>query len=199
MYPARPDAAPPPREYRAIGGGRADAQIVTSPGHEPLPRIRVSCVCLGNICRSPMAAALLRDRAKSLGVSMDVSSAGTSDWHPGRPAHPHAVAELSAHGIHLSHAARTFRATDFADLDLVLAMDAQNVEHLRTLAPRRGDIAKIYLIRDFDRARPENREVPDPYYGGAADFRRVFRMLNAACLGLLARIRRDGPPPWPAR
>ncbi len=142
-----------------------------------------------------MAMAILRQRAGAAGIAIDVSSAGTSDWHTGRPAHPHTIAELSARGIEIDHAARTFRVDDFADVDLVLAMDARNADDLRRLAPTRGARAKIYLIRDFDPLRPHDREVPDPYSGGREDYQRVFAMLDAASVGLLARIRADGPPP----
>jgi protein-tyrosine phosphatase len=143
-----------------------------------------------------MAMAILQQRADAAGMAIEVSSAGTHDWQTGRPAHPHTIAELSAHGIELDHAARTFHADDFADVDLVLAMDARNAGDLRRLAPTRGGRAKIYLIRDFDPSRPHDREVPDPYYGGPGDYQRVFDMLDAASAGLIARIRTGGPPPW---
>jgi len=158
--------------------------------------VRVSCVCLGNICRSPMAAAILRARAAAAGLPMIVSSAGTAGWHPGRPAHPATVAELTARGIPSDHAARAFDAADFADLDLILAMDHRNLAHLDPLAPNGTARTKLHLIRDFDTSGPPGREVPDPYCAGPERYREVFEMLDAACRGLLARISAAGPPPW---
>ncbi len=127
-----------------------------------------------------------------------ITSAGTASRHTGRPAHPATVAELAAHGIRISHSARTFAPADFADLDLILAMDHANAAHLDALAGRAQDRSKIPLIRDFDSAGPPGGEVPDPYSGGPAEYRRVFNMLDAACRGVIARIAAEGPPPWVA-
>jgi protein-tyrosine phosphatase len=143
-----------------------------------------------------MAAAFLRERAAATGTPMTVTSAGTGTWHTGKPAHPATVAELAARGITIDHAARTFRTADFAELDLVLAMDHANAAHLEALAPTAHARATIHLIRDFDPGGPLGREVPDPYYGGPADYRTVFDMLDAACRGLVERLATDGPPPW---
>jgi protein-tyrosine phosphatase len=177
---------------------RASLPVMSAPAFAQVPvdSVRVTCVCLGNICRSPMAAAILRERAAAAGTPMTVSSAGTGTWHTGNPAHPATVAELAARGITIAHAARTFRAADFAELDLVLAMDHANAAHLEALAPTPDARATIHLIRDFDPAGPRGREVPDPYYGGPADYRTVFDMLDAACRGLVERLATEGPPPW---
>jgi protein-tyrosine phosphatase len=144
-----------------------------------------------------MAAAILRERAAAAGTPMIITSAGTSTWHTGKPAHPATVAELAARGISIRHAARTFQVDDFAELDLVLAMDHSNAAQLDALAPTPAVRARIHLIREFDPAGPPGREVPDPYYGGPAEYRSVFEMLNAACRGLIDRITRQGAPPWP--
>jgi protein-tyrosine phosphatase len=140
-----------------------------------------------------MAAAILRTRATAAGLPMLVSSAGTGSWHTGRPAHPATVAELATRGIAITHAARTFTARDFAQLDLVLAMDHANLAHLDAIAPTAADRSKIRLIRDFDPAGPAGLHVPDPYYGGPEDYRAVFEMLDAACGGLIASVI-DGAP-----
>lgn len=156
--------------------------------------IRVTCVCLGNICRSPMAAAILRSQARARGVPLTVRSAGTASWHVGKPAHPETAAQLAAPGIDATHRARQFRQEDFPRTDLVLAMDLRNADDLRALAPTPQDRAKVVRIRDFDPARPRDRDVPDPYGGGPEDYARVFRMLEAACGGLLDRIHGSDPP-----
>ena len=160
------------------------------------PRVRVSCVCLGNIRRSPMAAAILRARAAAAGLPIGVASAGTAGWHTGRPAHPATVAELTARGIPSAHAARTFHAAEFADLDLILAMDHTHLAHLDGLAPSATARAKLHLIRDVDTSGPPGREVPDPYGARAECSREVFEVLDAACRGLVVRISAAGPPPW---
>jgi len=143
-----------------------------------------------------MAAAILRERAASSAMPVAITSAGTATWHTGKPAHPASVAELTARGIPIVHAARTCQADDFAARDLVLAMDHSTAAHLDALAPTPDLRRKIQLIRDFDPAGPAGREVPDPYSGGPADYRRVFDMLDAACRGLIDRITTQGPPPW---
>jgi protein-tyrosine phosphatase len=177
---------------------RASLPVMSAPALTPAPvdPVRVTCGCLGNICRSPMAAAILRERAATAGTPMTVSSAGTDTWQTGNPAHPATVAELAARGITIAHAARTFRAADLGELDLVLAMDHANAAHLEALAPTPDARARIHLIRDFDPAGPLGREVPDPYYGEPADHRTVFDMLDAACRGLVDRLATEGPPPW---
>ncbi|MFN8122887.1 MAG: low molecular weight protein-tyrosine-phosphatase [Thermoleophilia bacterium] len=152
--------------------------------------MRVSFVCLGNICRSPMAAAVMAHRAAEAGVAVQVDSAGTAGWHVGEPADPRTAAELRRRGVPLTHAARQFAAGDFARFDLVLAMDADNARNLRRLAPSPEDAAKVRLLREFDPAsRDGDRDVPDPYYGGDDGFRRVFDMVDAACLGLIRTLR----------
>ena len=139
-----------------------------------------------------MAAAILAARAREAGVDAIVESAGTSDWHVGRPAHPGTVAELERNGLPTAHAARTFAADDFARLDLILAMDAANQRHLVALAPDEAARAKVSLIRAFDATAPADAQIPDPYGKDEAAYRAVFRMLDAASRGLVARL--AGPP-----
>ncbi len=163
----------------------------------PLIRpLAVCCVCLGNICRSPMAEAILQHLADARGIPMEVTSAGTAGWHIGRPADPRTKAELFAHHIELRHRARQFTSADFVRADLVLAMDTDNQSHLIARATTQADLAKIHLIRDFDPRSVPGSEVPDPYYGDQGDFREVFDLLTAASEGLLARITSDGLSPW---
>ncbi|MCC6830600.1 MAG: low molecular weight phosphotyrosine protein phosphatase [Thermoleophilia bacterium] len=137
-----------------------------------------------------MAAAVMAHRAAEAGVPVQVDSAGTAGWHIGEPADPRTAAELRRRGVALTHAARQFAAADFARFDLVLAMDADNARNLRRLAPSAHDAAKVRLLREFDAASHDgDRDVPDPYYGGDDGFRRVFEMVDAACLGLLETLR----------
>jgi protein-tyrosine phosphatase len=155
---------------------------------------RVAFVCLGNICRSPMAAAVTVHRAAERGMPVVVDSAGTAGWHVGADADPRTAAELRRRGVPLLHTARRFTASDFGRFDLVLAMDRSNAADLRALAPTAADRARVRLLREFDPAAVAagDLEVPDPYHGGDDGFARVYEMIDAAVLGLLREL---GAPP----
>jgi protein-tyrosine phosphatase len=165
---------------------------------------RVSLVCLGNICRSPTAEAVLREELARAGLSgqVDVDSSGTGDWHLGRPMDPRAQAELAARGYDGSgHRARQFRRSWFGDYDLVVAMDRRNLADLRRMAPDAETARdRIRLLRSFDPAlvghgaagqRDRDRygsDVPDPYNGSAADYALAFDLVQAAARGLAAQL-----------
>ena len=119
-----------------------------------------------------------------------IDSAGTGDWHVGSPRDKRSAAVGQRRGIPLSGRARNFVAADFARFDHVLAMDRQNLENLRNLAPDADARAKVALLRSFDPAlQAGDDEVPDPYYGGPEGFDHVFDVCLAACTGLLAHLR----------
>ena len=141
--------------------------------------IRITTVCLGNICRSPIAAAVLAEELGDLDVEVD--SAGTGHWHVGGDADPRALEALSRAGYHVDHVARQATPALLADSDLVLAMDAANLRDLQRMGVR------AELVRSFDRAA-EDIEVPDPYYGSSADFDDVVSMIQAAVPGVRARV-----------
>lgn len=154
----------------------------------PVGPYRVVVVCLGNICRSPTAAAVLRDRLGKAGLShrVDVDSAGTGGWHVGSPADSRAADALRRHGYDDTHRARQFLRKDFADFDLVLAADASNVADLLDLAATPEEAAKVRLLRSFDPAAPPDAEVPDPYYHDGFDG--VLALIEAACDGLVDQL-----------
>jgi protein-tyrosine phosphatase len=155
--------------------------------------VRVCFVCLGNICRSPTAEAVMRHRVAEagLGDAIEIESAGTGSWHVGDPPDARAAAEAHARGIAMEGVARQFRARDFDRFDLVLAMDHENAAHLRAIAPDGEAAAKVRLLREFDPASDGgDLAVPDPYYGGADGFTTVFALVDAACLGLIDHLRR---------
>lgn len=137
--------------------------------------IRVTAVCLGNICRSPIAAAVLAAELADLGAVVD--SMGTGGWHVGEDADPRARAALDRAGYDLVHAARQATSEALSGSDLVLAMDAANLRDLRRMG------VEAVLIRDFDPAA-DDPEVPDPYYGSTADFDAVVAMVQATVPGL---------------
>ena len=153
---------------------------------------RICFVCLGNICRSPIAATVMRSLLADRGLSDDVevTSAGTGDWHVGQRADSRALAALTRAGYDGSdHRARLFVADAFADNDLVLAMDHSNLTALRRLAPD-GHEDKLRLLREFD-PDATGTDVPDPYYGGDEGFDEVLAMVESACHGLLEAIAAD--------
>lgn len=150
--------------------------------------IRVLFVCTGNICRSPTAEGVFRAllTAEGLDGQVDVESAGTHGYHIGEPPDARSQEAALRRGIDLSgHRARRTRPSDFTDFDYVLAMDDSNLDALGR-APADG--AEVGLFLDFA-PKLNEREVPDPYYGGASGFEHVLDLVEAASAGLLAAIR----------
>lgn len=152
-------------------------------------------VCLGNICRSPLAEGLFIQRARDRGVAdrFVVDSAGTGAWHVGKPADPRSIAVAREHGVHLPSIARQIDPeTDFTRFGLILAMDRSNRTDLIDLgAPRE----RVRLMRSFDPslagASDHDLDVPDPYYGRGDGFQRVYDMLLRATDGLLDELLKD--------
>ena len=155
--------------------------------------VRVCFVCLGNICRSPTAEAVMRHlvRTAKLDGKIQIESAGTGDWHVGEPRDRRSQATGAARGVPLTGRAQQFTARDFARFDHVLAMDGTNLDNLRLMAPNDAARAKVRLLRSFDPKAPPEADVPDPYYGGARGFEEVFDICEAACAGFLAWLRRE--------
>jgi protein-tyrosine phosphatase len=155
--------------------------------------VRVCFVCLGNICRSPTAEAVMRHLVEREGLAdrISVSSAGTGDWHVGDPRDKRSSAVGAGRGIPLSGRARQFTSASFDGCDHVLAMDRSNRDELMRLARSDADRAKVRLLRSFGPAAPPEAEVPDPYYGGPRGFEDVFELCEAACRGLVAHLRRE--------
>ena len=133
-------------------------------------------ICLGNICRSPLAEGILKDKAVLAGLDWKVDSAGTSGWHDGERPDSRAIHIAEANGIHISNQySRSVEAKDFDSFDLLLAMDQENYQKLMQLAPQKKHKNKIKLALDF--VYPDgNRAVPDPYYDG--NFQRVYDLLD---------------------
>ena len=147
---------------------------------------RIAIVCLGNICRSPMAHVVLTDHLDRAGLSgqVTVDSAGTGGWHVGGQMDSRAAATLTAQGYDASrHRAAQFSSAQAEDHDLVLAMDAANFAELRELGV--GD--RLRMFRDFD---PEGRgDVPDPYFGGDEGFEGVLEMVERTSDALVTALK----------
>jgi protein-tyrosine phosphatase len=165
--------------------GRATAQ-------EPAARdaTRVLMVCMGNICRSPIAEGVLRARLQQAGLQEQVlvDSAGTHGYHSGEPPDPRAIGVAARHGIELAGLrARAVVPEDFTRFHWLLAMDESNLNWLLSRLPA-GAAPRIGLLMEHARQHRDVREVPDPYYGAAAGFEHVLTLVDDACVGLVERI-----------
>ncbi|MGH2863793.1 MAG: low molecular weight protein-tyrosine-phosphatase [Solirubrobacteraceae bacterium] len=152
--------------------------------------MRLLFVCLGNICRSPTAEGAMRALVADARVQDDIEidSAGTGAWHIGCAPDERAAAAARARGLALEGVARQVRREDFAEFDLLLAMDGENARELRRMAGSERERAKVRLLREFDPHSTAELDVPDPYFGGAGGFEEVLGLVQAACEGLLAEI-----------
>ncbi len=155
---------------------------------------RILTVCLGNICRSPVAQAAIREAAAEAGLDVEVDSAGTGAYHVGNPPDERMVAAGRDAGLVVDGQARKVAAADLSSYDLVLAMDRENLHDLQALAEREGATATIRLFRTFD-PDTDGDEVPDPYYGGDDGFRQVVAMTRPAAAGVMEWVRLHGRRP----
>ncbi len=162
------------------------------PPRDPGRPYRVCLVCMGNICRSPMAESVVRAEVEQAGIGglVEVDSAGTGDWHEGERMDPRASAELVRQGyLGSGHRARQIEPSWLQERDLILAMDRQNLRALLRMTPgRAGAGDRIRLLRSFDPASPDGAEVPDPYLGGDESFAHVLVLVEAAARELAAHL-----------
>jgi len=156
------------------------------------PRTSVLFVCLGNICRSPLAEGVFVHLVAEAGLTdrFEIDSAGTGAWHVGEAADARARMVASRHGVELVSSARQITEADVLRFDYLIAMDRENLRNIKRMADAAGSEAHVHLLREFDPAtNGDADEVPDPYYGGASGFETVYEMVNRSCQGLLERIR----------
>lgn len=142
--------------------------------------MKILMVCLGNICRSPLAEGIMAEKVRAGRLNWTVDSAGTSGWHIGELPDPRSIAIAKKYGIDITYQrARKFEPSDLDDFDLIFAMDSTNFQHILDLASSEAQRQKVKLI--MNEVKPSvNEEVPDPYWNDNG-FEQVFQMLEGAC------------------
>jgi protein-tyrosine phosphatase len=154
--------------------------------------MKVVMVCLGNICRSPIAEGILRQRASEQGVVVETDSAGTSAYHQGEAPDSRMIRIAKANGIDITDLrARQFVKSDFKKFDLIYAMDKSNYDNILSLSQNEEDRAKVRMILN-ESSPGSNAEVPDPYFGGEEGFQHVIDLLEEAMEFVIKRIHEQG-------
>jgi protein-tyrosine phosphatase len=153
--------------------------------------MKVLFVCLGNICRSPLAEAIFLHKIKEngLGNDFEASSCGTADYNIGDPPDQRTIRNALEHKIEIQHVGRQLSNSDLEDFDLILPMDKSNFLAILTLKNASLHAHKVHLMREFD-TQGTGEDVPDPYSGTERDFQEVFEMLDRSIDGLIAYLQK---------
>lgn len=151
--------------------------------------MRILMVCLGNICRSPLAEGILRKKAEEHSLKLFIDSAGTSNFHIGENPDNRTIKNALKNGVDVSMlVARQFKAKDFEEFDIIYTMDHSNYSNVIALAQNDAHINKVRMI--LNELHPDkNIPVPDPYFGGEEGFQHVFELLDAACDRIVEKIK----------
>lgn len=151
--------------------------------------MRILMVCLGNICRSPLAEGILRKKAEENALELFIDSAGTSNFHIGENPDKRTIKNALKNGVDVSMlVARQFKTKDFEKFDIIYTMDHQNYENVMALAQSVDHKKKVRMI--LNELHPnQNMPVPDPYFGGEEGFQHVFELLDAACDKIIEKIK----------
>lgn len=152
--------------------------------------IKILFVCLGNICRSPLAEAIFQKMIIKNGLEKHLStdSAGTSTYHIGDDPDPRSVDVATKHGVPIAHKGRQVACSDKKDFQYIMAMDQSNYRNIISMLGEKPE--GLYIMRDFDDV-DTGADVPDPYYGGRDGFENVYQMLERSCENLLNHIRKE--------
>ena len=156
--------------------------------------IRVLFVCLGNICRSPVAESVFNGLIQQEGLADQIQSdsAGTSDYHIGELPDPRTIDIVKKYHLTSSHRGRQFTTDDFLDFDYILAMDQNNLENIKRLLPSEDAEHRIFLMRDFD-DQGRGEDVPDPYWSKADGFENVYQLLLRSCKNFISFLKEEHP------
>lgn len=151
---------------------------------------KILFVCLGNICRSPLAEGILQNLVSEKNLEADflIESAGTAAYHVGEKPDNRSRKTAENHGFYLTSRARQFQKSDFGKFDFIIAMDKSNQRNILQMTENQAYKAKVYLMSDFDKDQKFSMEVPDPYYGGDAGFENVYQQLDFCCRNFLEEI-----------
>jgi protein-tyrosine phosphatase len=155
-------------------------------------RIRILFVCLGNICRSPLAECVFRHLARERGAEhlFEIDSAGTSGYHAGDPPDRRSVATARARGVEVVGRSRQLSRRDLTRFDLIVAMDEENLSGIDRLIRKYGARVRLHRLREWD-PEPDMRDVPDPYFGGPGGFDEVHDIVQRSCAALLDELLSD--------
>ncbi len=153
-----------------------------------MKKTKVLFVCLGNICRSPLAEGVFKKKVIEQGLDQQfvIDSCGTAAYHVGDQPDPRSAANARTNGVFLDHRARQFHRSDFEEFDYILAMDRSNLRNIQSLEGSASDY-ELSLMREFD-PEAKGADVPDPYYGGERGFQDVFDILDRSTAVLLEHI-----------
>jgi len=154
--------------------------------------VNVLFVCLGNICRSPIAEAIFNSKIKEKGLEgrFAAQSCGTANYHIGDMPDPRTIRNAFKNGVHINHLGRQLAATDLDEFDVILAMDRSNLNNIKRLNRADENLHKISLMRSYD-PMGRDEDVPDPYYGNEKDFQEVFDILSRSIDSFIASLKQS--------
>jgi protein-tyrosine phosphatase len=152
--------------------------------------IKILFVCLGNICRSPLAEALFDHKIKQLKLSQffHIDSCGTGDYHIGSQPDPRTIRSAIKHGVEISHTCRQLVKADITHFDYIMAMDKSNLQNILLLSSAPAEQENVFMMRDFDLQNP-GADVPDPYHGDERDFQEVFDILDKSLDNFIGHLK----------
>jgi protein-tyrosine phosphatase len=156
-----------------------------------MEKVRVLFVCLGNICRSPLAEAIFKEKVKKAGLEkwIEADSCGTSNYHIGGSPDPRTIANATKNGITIDHCGRQLSLEDLEKFDFILAMDKSNYKNILAVTGSDSHKQKVMLMREFDSIE-KGGEVPDPYHGGEQGFQHVYDILDRSMENFLEYLKK---------